>query len=242
MKFKIFTLFPNFIDAFKDYSIVKQGIKKGLVSIEIINIRDYTPLKHKQVDDEEYGGSPGMLLRVEPLYYALEQNLEKNDYVIYPSPNGDVFTQEKVLGLLNKKKNISIICGHYKGIDNRIIEKYVDEEISIGDYIISGGEIAALVIMDSIIRLIDGVINTKESALEDAIMYDYLLDTPRYTRPRNFSLLGDVPKILLTGNHKEIKKWQLKNRILKTLKNRPDLYSKFLTKIITKKGEEDENK
>ncbi|WP_456401998.1 tRNA (guanosine(37)-N1)-methyltransferase TrmD [Persephonella sp.] len=222
MKFFIFSIFPEFFDGFINTGIVSQGIKKGLVSINPINLRDFTEDKHKTVDDVVYGGGPGMLIKPEPIFKAYEhlKNKGHSPYVIVTEPWGEKFDQKKAVEL-SKKDEILIICGRYEGIDERV-KTIVDEEISIGDFILSGGEPAAVVIMDSIIRLIPGTVGDSESLYVDSFSSDGLLGYPNYTRPADYKGMK-VPEILRSGNHKLIKLWRRWKQIERTFENRPEL-------------------
>lgn len=233
MKIKFLTLFPEIVAPFFSTSIMQKAIEKNIISYNLINIRDFAFNKHKNCDDIPYGGGAGMVLMAKPLSLALESqgvfpksNIEKRDskrLVIFPSPSGRPLTQE-VSYRLSAYKELVFICGRYEGIDQRIIDSYVDEEISIGDYVLSSGEVAALVIVDSVYRLIEGVIS-KESLSEESFC-DGLLEYPQYTRPSEFLGLK-VPEVLTSGDHKKINQWRLEKRIEKTLTNRPDLYQKW---------------
>jgi tRNA (guanine37-N1)-methyltransferase len=219
MKFKILTLFPEIIEGFFNSSIMAKAVEKGLVEYKIINIRDYAFNKHNKCDDYPFGGGAGMVLMAEPLAEALDSINAKNKKVVFPTPSGVKYTQ-KLAEDFAKESEIVLICGRYEGIDQRIIDEYVDHEVSIGDYVISSGEISSLVIIDSIYRLCDGVI-TKESLEEESFQGKYL-EYPHYTRPAEFRGLS-VPDVLLSGNHKAIEEWRNKKRYEKTLNNRPDL-------------------
>lgn len=224
MKFTTLTLFPEFIESIKGYSIIRRAIENGLISVESINIRDFAINKHGQVDDYPYGGGQGMVMMVEPVYKAIESVKAENSHVVFLSPQGKVLNQELIKDL-SKKEHIVLLCGHYEGIDERIIENYIDEEISIGDYVLTGGEIPAMVLIDSVSRMIDGVLASSE-AYEDESHMDGLLEYPQYTRPQEFMGLK-VPDVLLSGNHQEIEKYRREMSILQTKKKRPDLF-KFI--------------
>lgn len=223
LHFKIFTLFPGMFEGPFNESLIKKAIDKGILTIDVINFRDYAFSKHQTVDDTPFGGGQGMLLKPEPLIEALEQNtgMGKNDEeeIILLSPQGKRFTQKDAL-LLSQKKELSIICGHYEGFDERIRD-YVTKEYSIGDYVLTGGEIPAMVMVDCISRLVPGVIKEESSFLEDSF-YNGLLEYPHYTKPRNFRG-KEVPEILLSGHHENIRKWRLKEALRRTLIRRPDL-------------------
>lgn len=223
LHFKIFTLFPGMFEGPFNESLIKKAIDKGILTIDVINFRDYAFSKHHTVDDTPFGGGQGMLLKPEPLIEALEQNTGMGKYdeeeIILLSPQGKRFTQKDAL-LLSQKKEISIICGHYEGFDERIRD-YATKEYSIGDYVLTGGEIPAMVIVDCISRLVPGVIKEESSFLEDSF-YNGLLEYPHYTKPRNFRG-KEVPEILLSGHHENIRKWRLKEALRRTLIRRPDL-------------------
>ena len=207
MKIDILTLFPDMYEGFLTESIIKRAIDKNLVEVNIINFRDYSPLNNKQVDDTIYGGGSGMLLRIEPIYYALEALRKDDTHVILLSPEGEIYNQEKAYKLSNKE-HIILICGHYEGFDERVKE-LVDEVISVGKFVLTGGEIPSMLIADSIIRLLPGVIN-KESLKEESFNDDYY-DYPKYTKPGEFKGMS-VPKVLQSGNHELINKWRKDNK------------------------------
>ena len=222
MRIDILSLFPKIIKCSLEHSIIKKALKKNLVSIKYHNIRDYSKNKHKKVDDYQYGGGSGMVLMIQPIYDCIEELMKETKYtkIVYLTPDGRKLDQ----GISNKfslSENILLICGHYKGIDQRVREYFVTDEISIGDYVISGGELAAAVFCDSIIRLIPGVLGDESSALTDSFQ-DNRLSEPIYTRPKNYKGLS-VPKILISGNNKEIEKWRDEKSFERTKKHRPDL-------------------
>ncbi len=219
MKIKILSLFPEIIDSFFKSSIMAKAVEKGLVEYSVINIRDFAEDRHKTCDDAPYGGGAGMVLKPGPLAEALDSVSGSLKRVIYPSPSGIKFNQKQAERLAGYDELV-FICGRYEGIDQRIIDMYVDEEISIGDYVISSGEISTLVIIDSIYRLLEGVISS-ESLLEESFT-DGLLEYPHYTRPSEFRGL-QVPEVLLSGNHAKINEWRMSKRIRKTRENRPDI-------------------
>ena len=221
MKIDILTLFPNMFDNVFNESIIKRAQDKKLVNIEIHDIRDYTSDKHKRVDDYAFGGGKGMVLMPEPVYNAIEAFRTKESVVIMMTPQGQTYNQKKAYEF-SKLKHIIILCGHYEGFDERI-RSFVDLEISIGDYILTGGEIPSMIMVDSIVRLLDGVIE-KDSHLNDSFNNN-LLDYLVYTKPIEFK--GQkVPEILLSGHHENIKKWRLEQSIIKTKNRRPDLLEK----------------
>ena len=222
MKIDILTLFPKMFDGFINESIIKRAINNNYVEINVIDFREYSQLKNKQVDDTPYGGGAGMVLMCEPVILAIEDLKTKDSLVILTTPQGKTYN-ESLAHELKEYKHIIIVCGHYEGYDERIRE-FVDLEISIGDYILTGGEIPAMAITDSIVRLIDGVIN-KESYIEDSFTNN-LLDYPTYTKPDNFRGLS-VPKVLLSGNHAKINKYRKSEQIKRTMARRPDLMEKY---------------
>ncbi len=221
MKIDILTLFPNMFDGFKTESIIKRSIDKEIVEINIIDIRDFTPYKNKQVDDYAFGGGPGMIMMCEPVFNAVESVKDEDAFVIILSPRGKTYNQ-KIAVDLSKKKHLIIICGHYEGFDERIYT-LADRVISIGDFILTGGELPSMMITDSVVRLIDGVIN-KES-LDSESFNDNLLDYPVYTKPREYKGLS-VPEVLLNGNHKLINEYREEERKRITKEYREDLLNK----------------
>ncbi len=222
MRIDILTVQPELLVSPLNYSIVKRARDKGLVEINIVNLHDYAKDKYKSVDDYAFGGGAGMVMMIEPVYKALEKLKSERNYdeIIYTSPDGGRFTQ-KMANELSLKENIIILAGHYKGIDQRIRENLITREISIGDYVLSGGEIPAAVITDAIVRLIPGAMSDEQSALSDSFQDD-LLAPPVYTRPADFMGLK-VPDVLLSGNAAEIDKWRHEQSVERTLKLRPDL-------------------
>jgi tRNA (guanine37-N1)-methyltransferase len=234
MKYTVLSLFPEITDAFFATSIMAKAVNRGIVSYRPINIRDYAGDKHKTCDDAPYGGGAGMLMLPEPLGRALEAAgarskpaeagpretaVPEDGRVIYLSPSGRPFTQELARELA-KEEGLILLCGRYEGIDQRIVDAYVDDEISVGDYVLSSGEVAALVLIDATYRLVDEVI-TQES-LEEESFSGGLLEYPQYTRPEVYDMLK-VPELLLSGHHENIRRWRLKKRVEKTLAVRPDL-------------------
>jgi len=218
MKIDILTLFPNMFNGFLTESIIKRALEQEKVEINIHNIRDYSLLNHKQVDDTPYGGGAGMVLMCEPIFRAVDALKTNDSIVIMMTPQGKVFNQKMAYDLVSKK-HLIIICGHYEGFDERILS-IVDLEISVGDYVLTGGEIPSMVITDAIVRLIDGVI-TNESHINDSFN-DNLLDYPTYTKPRVYNGM-EVPEVLLSGHHENIEKWRQEQRIKNTKEKRPDL-------------------
>ncbi|MFI3307900.1 MAG: tRNA (guanosine(37)-N1)-methyltransferase TrmD [Mycoplasmatota bacterium] len=221
MKIDILTLFPEMFDGFLNTSIIKKTLEKGKVEINVINIRDYSTNKHKKVDDYSIGGGSGMVLMPQPIFDAVNDLKKENTKVILMSPQGVSYKQKKAYQL-KCEEHLILICGHYEGFDERI-RTIVDEEISIGDYVLTGGELASMVITDSVVRLLDDAIK-EESHLNDSFNNN-LLDYPVYTKPNNYNGL-EVPEVLLSGHHENIKKWRLEQSILKTKQRRPDLIEK----------------
>ncbi len=220
MKIDILTLFPEMFKGPFDESMIKRAQEKKLVEIKIHNLRAWAKDKHKTVDNRPFGGGVGMILMVEPIDQALKELRRKETKVILLTPQGKIFSQP-LAQKLSKEKHLVFICGHYEGVDERIREHLVDEEISIGDYILTGGELPAMVVVDTIVRLIPKVLEKKE-AVQDESFSNNLLEYPQYTRPANFKG-QQVPEILLSGNHKKIAGWQKKKAKEKTKKRRPDL-------------------
>ena len=239
MKINILTLFPEFFNSFKEHSIIKRAVEREQVEINIVNIRDFAEGKHKQCDDIPFGGGAGMVMKPEPIMKALEENRGK---IIYTSPQGVKLTQALACELANEQE-ITIIAGHYEGIDERVVENKVDLEISLGDFVLTGGELPAMVISDAIIRLVPGVI--KKESYENDSFYNGLLDYPHYTRPAEFQGLK-VPEVLMSGHHKNIDEWRLKQSLKRTLKRRPELlnkreFSKLEKKLLKEIKEEQKN-
>lgn len=214
MKFDVLTLFPEMFEPIKQ-SIIGKAEEKGIIDINLINIRNFSKNKHKKVDDTPYGGGAGMVMKADVVYDAYKSIKDKNAKVIYLTPQGNLLTQKKVQEL-SKKEHLILLCGHYEGIDQRVIDKIVDEEISIGDYILTGGELPAMVLIDSVSRYVEGVLS-EGSTLEESFSQG-ILEYPQYTRPETFEGVK-VPEILLSGHHENINKWRkyeaLKNTYLK---------------------------
>ena len=221
MKYTVLSLFPEIIDAYFATSIMAKAIQRRIIQYQAINIRDFAQDKHKTCDDAPYGGGPGMLMLPGPLASALESVIycSPKPRTIYLSPSGRLFTQALALELAAEQELV-LVCGRYEGIDQRVIDQYIDDEISVGDYVLSSGEVAALSVIDATYRLVDAVI-TPES-LEEESLSDGLLEYPQYTRPEIYGSMS-VPDILLSGHHENIRKWRLEKRVEKTLRNRPDL-------------------
>ena len=222
MKFDVLTLFPEMFEPVKQ-SVIGRATQKNLLEINLINIRDFSKDKHKKVDDTVYGGGAGMLMKPDVVYDAYNAVKTEKSKVIYLTPQGNVLCQSKVESLA-KEEHLILLCGHYEGIDQRVIDKIVDEEISIGDYVLTGGEIPAMVIIDSVARYVDGVIDN-ESISEESFSKDGLLEYPQYTRPETFEGVS-VPEVLQSGHHENINKWRRKEAIRVTYLKRPDLLEK----------------
>ena len=224
MKIDILSLFPNMFEPLRE-SIIDRATKSNKVEINVINIRDYSKDKHKKCDDYTFGGGPGMVMMVQPIYDAITsiEGYEKA-LKIYMSPKGEVFNQNKARVLAKSYEHIIILCGHYEGVDQRVLDMLIDEEISIGDYVLTGGELPAMVVVDALLRNVEGVLGGEESA-EIESFSDNLLEYPQYTKPRDF-MGHTVPEILLSGDHKKIAKWREEESKKITRARRPDLLNK----------------
>ena len=223
MRIDIMTLFPEMCERVLSESIIGRSREGGLVEINCVNIRDYSKDKHRRVDDATYGGGLGMLMQVDPIYDCfcdLEEKIGSRPHLIYMSPQGKTLTQERVKEL-SQMDNIAILCGHYEGVDERVIEEIVDEEISIGDYVLTGGELPALVLADSISRMLPGVL-AEDAAFEEESHYNSLLEYPQYTRPYEWHG-KKVPDVLISGHHANINKWHREQSLMRTYYRRPDL-------------------
>ncbi|MDU1538889.1 tRNA (guanosine(37)-N1)-methyltransferase TrmD [Paeniclostridium hominis] len=227
MRFHIMTLFPEIFNSYMSESIMKRAVEKGIIEVNIYNIRDFSTNKHKKVDDYPFGGGAGMVMTPQPIYDTYKHIVDKFNIkeprVIYLTPKGKVHSQN-IASEMSTFEDIILLCGHYEGIDQRIIDSIVTDEISIGDYVLTGGELPALILIDSISRLIPGVLNQNESFEEESFK-DNLLEYPHYTRPREFMGM-EVPEVLLSGNHKKIDEWRHEKSIEITKERRPDLYKK----------------
>lgn len=223
MNFSVLTLFPEIINSYCSSSIVARAVSEGLISVDAVDIRDFANNKHNRVDDYVYGGGEGMLMQAEPVYLSyqsIKDNLEDNHRVIYTSPCGRRFDSSYAKEL-SWEKDIVILCGHYEGIDQRVLDEIVTDYVSIGDYVMTGGELAALVILDSTVRFVDGVLGNEDSAANDSFS-NGLLEHPQYTRP--FEWRGKkVPEVLISGHHAMVDEWCRKQSLANTLKYRPDL-------------------
>lgn len=223
MRFDCLTLFPEMLKGVLESSITGRAVKNGILDINYINIRDFAGNKHNSVDDEPYGGGGGMIMQPDPIYRAYEailKSTEKKPKVIYMSPQGEVFNQE-IARNLAEEEHLVFLCGHYEGVDERIIEEIVDSEISIGDYVLTGGEIPAMVVIDAVSRLLPGVLSSEDSYKNES-HYSGLLEYPQYTRPVEF-MGRKVPDVLLSGHHANIEKWRMRKSLERTLIKRPDM-------------------
>lgn len=232
MRIDVITVFPKIIQDPLDESILKQARKRTDLEINILDLRDYTADKHRTVDDTPYGGGAGMILKPEPLFAALESAVgserKKGTRVVFPSPQGRLFSQ-RTAQELSELEHLVFLCGHYKAVDQRVIDTWVTDEISIGDYVLSGGEIPVLLMIDAIVRLLPGVLGDIKSAQTDSFQ-DGLLDCPYYTKPETFRGMT-VPPVLLSGHHKRIDEWRSAQKIKCTRERRPDLYQKYLKRV-----------
>jgi len=227
IRFDVLTLFPEFFDKVLGESIIGRAQESGYVKVNAINIRDFTVNKHKKVDDYAYGGGTGMLMTPQPIfdaYSSIKWLNDKKPKVIYMSPQGKVLTQEKAAELSGEEQLI-ILCGHYEGIDERVIEGLVDEEISIGDYVLTGGELPAMVLIDCISRMVPGVL-PNEDAYSNESIYNGMLEYPQYTRPYEYNGMK-VPDILISGHHANIEDWKKNQSLMRTFLKRPDLFEKL---------------
>ena len=231
MNFKILTLFPELFPGPLSHSVIGAALKKKIFSIETINIRDFANNRAKTVDDKPFGGGAGMILKPDVLQRAYDFSLKKKERktkTIYLSPSGDKLNYDKLIEI-NKYKNVIVICGKYEGIDSRFIQHNDIEELSVGDYVLSGGEIASFILIDACVRLIPEVLGNKNSLVSESFQ-NHLLEYPQYTKPRVWESL-EVPEILLNGNHKKVSEWKLKKSIETTKRMRPDLYKKYEKKL-----------
>lgn len=227
MKINVLTLFPEMFTAVTETSILGKAGEKGLLDVNLINIRDFSKDKHHKADDTPFGGGPGMVMTAQPIFDALKSIDAKNKKAIYMSPRGSVLNQQKIEELVEADE-IVILCGHYEGVDQRVLDHFNMEEISIGDYILTGGELPAMVLIDSVARFIPEVLGNHQSTSDESI-YSGLLECNQYTKPRNYEGL-DVPEVLTNGNHKLIHLWQYENALELTKERRPDLWQKYLEK------------
>ena len=226
MIFKVLTLFPELFQSFFDWSIIGRARARKILELEAVNIRDFSLNKHHKVDDYPYGGGLGMVMSAEPIVRCLESVNTDNARGIYLSPQGKIFNQTEALKL-SKEERLVLLCGHYEGVDERVIENYVDEELSIGDFVMTGGEVAAMAVIEATARLLPGVLKSEKSYAEESFS-DGLLEYPQYTRPETFRG-SKVPEVLLNGNHKEIEKWRHNMSLENTRKKRGDLWLRYET-------------
>ena len=228
MNFHILTLFPDMVRDGLHTSILGRAVNNGHISMNIVNIRDYTLDKHKKVDDYPYGGGAGMLMQAQPIYDAHKAICEQQGKpirTVYVTPQGAVFNQQMAVDFA-KEEDLVILCGHYEGVDERVLEEVVTDYVSIGDYVLTGGELAAMVMVDAISRMVPGVLSNEDSGVTESF-YDNLLEYPQYSRPEVWHD-KKVPEVLLSGHHKNIEKWRLEQSIARTKERRPDLYEKYL--------------
>lgn len=231
MKFDVLTTFPEMINSGVSESILKRAISNSLIEVNAVNIRDFADNKHNKTDDYTYGGGAGMLMYAEPVYRSyksLEEKAGKKLRVIYVTPQGALFNQDMAIEFA-KEEELVFLCGHYEGIDERVLEEIVTDNVSIGDYVLTGGELPALVMMDAISRFVPGVLSNSESAYTDSLNNN-LLEYPQYTRPEEWRG-KKVPSILLSGDHAKVEKWRLEQSIQRTRERRPDLYQKYIESL-----------
>lgn len=233
MKIQVLTLFPEIVDAYFGASMMDKAVRKGIVEYGVVDIRDFAADKHRSADDYPYGGGAGMVLKAEPLAGALDFVGARKRRTVYPTPSGKLFTQSYAAEL-SAEEDLVFICGRYEGIDERIVDLYVNDEISLGDYVMSSGELAAMVIIDAVFRLLEGAIDL--CSLQEESFADGLLEYPHYTRPPEFRGLK-VPDVLLSGHHAKIVEWRRRKAVEKTRKNRPDLYEAWAVNMDQEEGE-----
>ncbi len=226
MKIDILTLFPDMFAPVLGDSIIGKAQEKKLVSVEAINIRDFSASKHKSVDDYPFGGGEGMVMQMQPIDDAMKSIQAENKRVVYMSPKGQTFNHEMALSFA-KEEELIILCGHYEGVDQRVIDRWVTDEVSIGDYVLTGGEIPAMVMVDAVARLVPGVLSC-EASYEDESIASGLLEYPQYSRPREYDDM-EVPEILLSGNHQKIEEWRFIESLKLTYKRRRDLFNKYIS-------------
>ncbi|MEY8296074.1 MAG: tRNA (guanosine(37)-N1)-methyltransferase TrmD [Emergencia timonensis] len=236
MKINVLTLFPEMFTAVTG-SILGRACEKGIITFNFINIRDFSNDKHKKVDDYPFGGGPGMVMMADPIFGALNSIDARGKKILYMSPRGNILDQTKIQQLAEEEE-LTILCGHYEGVDQRVLDHFDMEEVSIGDYILTGGELPAMVLIDTVARLIPGVLAGEDSATEESI-YSGLLEYPQYTKPRSYEGM-DVPEILVGGNHKLIYLWKFEQSLRLTREMRPDLFEEFVKN--SKKLTKDEHK
>lgn len=237
MKIDVLTIFPEMFGAVKS-SMLARGEDKGLLEIRLTDIRDYTVDKHKKTDDSPFGGGVGMVMTCDPIFRALRNTKANGKRLIYMSPKGKVLNQEKIEEL-SKEKSIVILCGHYEGVDQRVIDYWNMEEISIGDYVLTGGEPAAIVLIDAVARMIPGILSKVESVMGESI-YSGLLESPQYTKPRSYEGM-EVPEVLFGGHHEKIRQWQLEEALKTTKERRPDLFAAYCERTTEELSKADKN-
>ncbi len=228
MKFTILTLFPEMVMTGLNESIIGRAKEKGIIDIEAVNIRDYTEDRHKKVDDYPYGGGAGMVMQAQPIYdahKAVTANMQGTVRTVYLTPQGKVFNQDMAVELA-QTDNLVLLCGHYEGVDERVLEEVVTDYVSIGDFVLTGGELPAMVMVDAISRMVPGVLTNEESGTTESF-HNYLLEYPQYSRPEEWHG-KKVPDVLLSGHHKNIEDWRLSQSIERTRERRPDLYAKYM--------------
>lgn len=228
MHFHVMTLFPEMVEQGLNTSILKRAMERGVISLETVNIRDFTNNKHGRVDDYTYGGGAGMLMQAQPIYdccMSVQERLPKRSRVVFMTPQGSVFTQKKAQELA-REEDLIFLCGHYEGVDERVIEEIVTDSISIGDYVLTGGELPAMVAIDAVARMVPGVLSNAESGETESFM-DGLLEYPQYSRPEEWRG-RKVPDILLSGDHAKVDCWRFEQSLLRTKERRPDLYEKYI--------------
>lgn len=227
MIYDIITIFPEFFKCLEGYGLIGKAIEEGIIEVNPVNLRDYSENKHKKVDDDIYGPGAGMLMTPGPIFNAVEDLKKDKAKVIFLSPQGRPLDQELAIEL-GQEEHLILLCGHYEGVDQRVIDQLIDLEVSIGDYVVTGGEIPAMILIDSISRFIPGVVGNEDSLYEDSL-YDGLLKHPMYTRPFNFRGM-EVPEVLVSGNHALIEEWQREKSLEVTREKRPDLYKIYKEK------------
>lgn len=237
MKINILTLFPEMFNPITEDSMLGRAVKNGILEINVIDIREFSDNKHNKADDYPFGGGGGMVMMPQPIMDCIKKT-KPSGRMIYMSPRGKVLNMEKVLEL-SEEEEMTILCGHYEGVDQRVLDKFNMEEISIGDYVVTGGELPAMVLVDAVARFVPGVLGSEKSAYEESI-YTGLLEHDQYTQPREYD--GDeVPQVLLSGNHQEIDLWRYANSLEKTKENRPDIFEKYAKNIDKKRKEKSED-
>lgn len=228
MNFHILTLFPDMVRDGLHTSILGRAVENGHIRMNVVNIRDYTLDKHKKVDDYPYGGGAGMLMQAQPIYDAyisVCDSIQKKPRTVYVTPQGRVFNQSMAAEFA-KEDDLVILCGHYEGVDERVLEEIVTDYVSIGDYVLTGGELPAMVMVDAVSRMVPGVLSNEDSGVTESF-YDNLLEYPQYSRPEVWHD-KKVPEVLLSGHHKKIEEWRLEQSVKRTMERRPDLYEKYL--------------